>query len=125
MQGAILTTVNIKISWGYLPLLEIFARANSLVLKFAPRHTEEVDESSIIRAREYIQITYEDDSDTAITISCLSLRHLGFENMLYDYLIRCNVEPHMIPIGKAVMRRDSEQIEKEWQEHRKKIRGII
>jgi hypothetical protein len=117
-----LTTVDTQISWGYLPLLEIFAKANSLVLKFEPWHSEEeVEGSSIIRAREFTRISYEENSDTAISITCLSIKHLGFENMLCDYLIRCNVQPQMIPIGKAVMRKDPEQMEKEWQEHRKKI----
>lgn len=117
-----MTIVDTQISWGYMPLLEIFAKANSLVLKFEPWYPEEVVEgSSIIRSREYTRITYQDNSDTAMSITCMSIKHLGFENMLCDYLIRCNVQPQMIPIGKAVMKKDPEQMEQEWQAHRKKI----
>lgn len=107
-------TIETEISWGYLPLIEIFAKANSLVLKFEPRYTTEP-------TREFITIHYEENSDTDITITWLSFKHLGFNNMLCDYLIRCNVEPMMIPIGKVVMRKDPELAEKEWQEHRRKI----
>lgn len=123
-----MVTVDTKISWGYLPLLKIFAQANSLVLDFEPYYQEiEKDEvgafgnTSIVTARQYTRISYEDNSDTASSITFLSFRHLGFENMLCDYLIRCNVDPQMIPVGSYVMRKSNEQMEKEWQEHRKKI----
>jgi len=109
-----LIVVNTKISWGYLELLQIFAKANSLVLKFDPYSEPDP-------LREYTRISYEEGSDTSVAITFLSIKHLGFENMLCDYLIRCNIDPIMIPIGKAVMRKTPEQMEKEWQEHRKKI----
>lgn len=124
-----MTVVDTQISWGYQPLIEIFGKANSLVLKLEPYYAEveqsetlsPVKDSKVVVGREYIRISYEDDSDTAIAITCLSIKHLGFENMLCDYLIRCNVEPKLIPIGKYVMRKTPEQMEKDWQEHRKKI----
>jgi len=109
-----LRTVYTNISWGYLSLIEIFAKANSLVLKFEPRYTVEP-------VRELMTILYEEDSDTDITITFMSIRHLGFENMLCDYLIKCNIDPQMIPIGRIVMRKSAEQMEKDWQEHRKQI----
>ena len=105
-------TVKTNISWGYLPLIEIFAKANSLVLEF---------ESRIQTPRQLITIYYEDDSDTDMTITFMSIRHLGFENMLCDYLIRCGIDSTTIPTGGTVMRKSDEQMEKEWQEHRKKI----
>ena len=106
--------VNTNISSGYVPLLEIFAQANSLVLKF-----ESYSEPGSLG--EYTRISYEGESDTSVAITFLSIKHLGFENMLCDYLIRCNIEPVMIPIGKAVMSKSPGQMETEWQEHRKKI----
>ena len=121
--------VNTQISWGYKPLIEIFGKANSLVL-YLDSYYHEIEKeeqtgpsksSKITIAREYIRISYEENSDTAIAITCLSIKHLGFENMLCDYLIRCNVEPQMIPIGQYVMKKTNEQMEQEWQEHRKKI----
>lgn len=121
--------VDTQISWGYQPLIEIFGKANSLVLKLEPYYAEieeieaisPIKDSKVIAGREYIRISYEEGSDTAIAITCLSVKHLGFENMLCDYLIRCNIEPKLIPIGKWVVRKSSEEAEKEWQEHRKKI----
>lgn len=107
-------TVETNISWGYLPLIEIFAKANSLVFKYEPRHTVEP-------TRELITIKYEENSDTDMTITFMSFRHLGFENMLCDYLIRCNIDPIMIPVGKAVMKKSDKQMEEDWQEHRRKI----
>jgi hypothetical protein len=107
-----LRTVKTNISWGYLPLIEIFAKANSLVLKF---------ESRVEPPRQLMTICYEDDSDTNMTITFMSIRHLGFENMLCDYLIKCGIDPRMIPTGGTVMRKSDEQMEKDWQEHRKKI----
>jgi hypothetical protein len=109
-----LTTVDTHISWGFLPLLEIFGKANSLVLKFEPWYTDEPP-------GEYARISYEENSDTAIAITCLSIKHLGFENMLCDYLIRCNIEREMISRGVYRMRKSEEEMEREWQEHRKKI----
>ena len=106
--------VETNISWGYLPLLETFAKANSLVLKFKPWHQYKPPQ-------ELTLIEYEENSDTDITITFMSIRHLGFENMLCDYLKRCGIEHGMIPIGKIVMRKTDEQMEKDWQEHRKKI----
>lgn len=124
-----MTVVDTQISWGYQPLIEIFGKANSLVLKLEPYYTEieestaisPVKDSKLVIGRQYIRISYEEGSDTAIAITCLSIKHLGFENMLCDYLIRCNVEPKLIPIGQYVMRKTPEQMENEWQEHRKKI----
>ena len=124
-----MTVVNTQISWGYLPLLQIFAQANSLLLKFEPYYFEMESseaiapgkESKIVVGRQYARITYEDNSDTALSITSLSFKHLGFENMLCDYLIRCNVQPQLIPIGQYVMRKSNEEMEKGWQEHRRKI----
>lgn len=115
--------IDTKISWGHLPLLEIFAKANNLTLDFESyTYAEKTGlDSSIVVAREYTRIHYEDNSDTAVSISFMSIRHLGFENMLCDYLIRCNVSPQLIQIGKSVMKKTPEEMENEWQEHRKKI----
>lgn len=100
-----------------MPLLEVFAQANNLVLKFESRHiTEPIRESTII--------LYEEDSETDTAITFMSIRHLGFQNMLHDYLIRCGIDPVMIPVGKFVMRKTSAEMEEEWQKHRKEI-GLI
>jgi hypothetical protein len=121
--------VNTKISWGYLPLLDIFGKANNLALEFSPYY-EEIESteavapgknSTVVVERQYTRISYEDNSDTAISITYLSFRHLGFENMLCDYLIHCNVDPVMIPVGQYVTKKSDKEMEDEWQEHRRKI----
>lgn len=114
--------VKTEISWGYLPLIEIFAQANKLDFVLTP-YFEAFEEAgkTIVSAREYVQIEYEDGSETDVAVTYLSYKHLGLQNMLHDYLIRCNIDPRMIPIGKAVMKRDPEQLEKEWQAHKKQI----
>ena len=104
-------TIETHISSGYLELIKIFAQANELVLQFDDKH-------------QHLKISFEEDSDTDIKITFLSYRHLGFENMLVDYLKRCGVTIDMIPLGKFVMRKTDAQLEKEWQEHRRKI-GLI
>lgn len=97
-----------SISWGYLQLIEIFAKANNLVLKCE-------------NVQNKIAISYDIDSDTDLAIGFMSIRHLGFENMLSDYLIKCGVHPEQIPIGKSAGPRDPAEIEEEWQVHRKKL----
>lgn len=102
------------ISWGYMPLLDIFGKANTLVWKFEKRVQDEP-------SREFITILYDEGSDTEMTLTYLALRHLGIENMLCDYLMKCGIDPQMISIGQFVMRKSPEEIEKGWQEHRRKI----
>ena len=105
--------VDTNISAGYLPLIEIFAQANNLILEFSSRSGQD--------CRDLLTILYNDDSDTAMTITYMSYKHLGFENMLVDYLIKCGIDPMMISIGRIMAERNLEQLEQEWQAHRRKI----
>ena len=114
-----MTIIDTKISWGYYDLIKIFAEANKLDLNL-DRHTWLIDETGILK-REYIRISYKDNSDTALSITCLAVKHLGIENMFCDYLIRCGIDPSMIPIGKYVMKRPENEMELEWQKHKKTI----
>jgi hypothetical protein len=104
--------VNTQISYGHESLIEVFFKANDLTVTIQD-----------MRAYPYgkIILHYEDDSDTALAITMLSYKHLGFENMLCDYLIKCGISPSLIPIGKAPVKRDMDQVDKEWQEHRRAI----
>jgi hypothetical protein len=104
--------VNTQISYGYASLIEIFFKANEL-------------DVAIEDMRAYpngkVILHYEDDSDTATTITFMSIKHLGFENMLCDYLIKCGISPSMIPIGKVAIKRDMAQVEKDYEEHMKTL----
>ncbi len=119
-------TVDTHISAGYIPLLEVFAQANSLNLTMVSYTSETRIDQPVthIVMREYVRISYDAESDTGLAITLMSIRHLGFENMLCDFLIKCNVPADMIPVGKFVMRKNSKQLEDEWQQERKRI-GLI
>lgn len=103
-----------KISYGYVELLDTFFRANDLIVKCTEGEPD-------IHNRSLAILEYEDNSDTAYSITFMSVRHLGFENMLCDYLIRCGIMPARIAIGKSEIKRDMEELDKKWEEHRKLI----
>jgi hypothetical protein len=102
------------ISWGFVDYLRTFFVANNLQVQCEIR-----DESFPVC--QCVNLIYDEDSETALAITFMSMKHLGFENMLCDYLIRCGIPATLIPIGKEVKNRDMAQVEKDWQEHRKKI----
>ena len=101
-----------QISYGYKTLIETFCKANNLDINI-------MDMSAYPYGK--IILLYEDNSETAITMSFMSMKHLGFENMLCDYLIKCGTPPSLIPIGKVAVKRDMIKLDKEWEEHRKAI----
>jgi hypothetical protein len=104
--------VNTQISYGYASLIEIFFKANDLDITIEDRRTH--PHSKVI-------LHYNDDSDTAMSVTCMSIKHLGFENMLCDYLIKCGIQQSLITIGQAPTKRDMTQLDKDWEEHRKRI----
>jgi hypothetical protein len=106
-----LTTVNTNISWGFLNLIETFFQANNLKVEC---RAQGVSDRKII-------LEYEDDSDTAMAITFMSVKHLGFENMLCDYLKRCGIPYELIPIGNSYSNRDMKKLDEEWMEHRRKL----
>lgn len=106
-----MTTVNTNISWGFLDLIKTFFSANQLNVTCSARGVSE----------RKITIEYEDDSETALSITYMSVRHLGFENMLCDYLKRCGIPYELIPVGNSYPNRDMKKLDEEWMEYRKKI----
>src|ERR1035437_4305109 len=102
--------VNTNISYGYHTLIETFFNANDLDVKIQD-----------MTAYPYgkIILEYDENSETAYGITFMSIRHLGFENMLCDYLIRCGIMPSMIPIGSVTIKRDMKALDRQWEEHRK------
>lgn len=108
-------TIEVKtnISYGFLELIKIFANANNLNLTLEP--------FGKVPGLEKLKISYESDSDTAYSITMLSYKHLGFENMLFDYLQRCGVSLESIPNGRMALKRDMNKLDEEWQEYRKQL----
>lgn len=109
-----MTRVNTQISFGYAELIKTFCKANELDVSIEER----IDQNSV---SNYITAVYEDNSDTAFSITFMSVRHLGFENMLCDYLIKCGVHSSRINMGKQAVNRDMEQLDRQWEEHKKHI----
>lgn len=110
-----ITEVKTNISYGYLPLIGEFARANDLVLKYEPMG---------LPGQEKLKILYDAESDTAFSITFMSVRHLGFENMLCDYLIRCGVAQSLIPYGREALKRDMKKLDEEWEKYRREQLGF-
>lgn len=106
--------VKTHISYGYATLIDTFFKANDLNVVVIEDRTGYV-------SPKHITLEYEDNSDTALSITIMSIRHLGLENMLCDYLIRCGICPGLIGIGKFVEKRSMEELNQQWEEHRKKI----
>ena len=106
-----------KISWGHLELLEIFFKANNLDVTCL---------MNTIKSLPQVDFYYEDDSDTAMTLTFMGVRHLGIENMLCDYLINCGVPRFNIAgggsSGNRPVKRDMKKLDQEWEEHKKKIK---
>jgi len=99
------------ISYGYLSLIEEFAKANNLEFEY----------EKLGQVNPKIKIRYKSDSDTAFSITFMSMRHLGFENMLCDYLIKCGVMAQLISVGSYSAKRDMAQLDRDWEERRKEL----
>ena len=103
------------ISYGYIDLIETFFKANDLIVKCSKRQGPH---------SALLTLEYDDDSDTATAITFMSYRHLGFENMLVDYLIRLGYPSGMISIGRSVVKRDMKKLDEEWEEYKKQQLGF-
>lgn len=104
--------IDTMVSWGYLELIETFFSANNLCATFEKDYTH-----SKIFPR--ITIVCDDESESACTLTLMSIRHLGVDNMLCDYLMRCNIPASFITEGSMPKRRDMKELDKQWEEHKK------
>lgn len=107
-----MSAVESNISWGYVSLLKTFFEANKLDVT-----CEERLEGS--PPMSMMNLVFEDNSPTAHSITFMSVRHLGFENMLCDYLIKCGICPGMIPVGKVAIQRDMKKLDDDWELHKR------
>jgi len=109
-----MTTVNTQISDGYIELIKIFFNANELDVAIEEYKHTETDLT-------FLRLSYEENSDTAYQITFMSVRHLGFENMLCDYLIRCGISPGRINLGRQEVKRDMNELDEQWQKYRRQL----
>lgn len=101
-----------NISYGYVGLLKIFFNANNLNVECEER----VNGKNI-----QINFIFEDDSDTAIALTFMGMRHLGIENMLCDYLIRCGEDKNRLAYGRQTIKRDMKKLDEEWEQRRQEL----
>jgi hypothetical protein len=129
--------VKTQISYGYKPLLQTFFKANDLTVACVERFEERIVSSGtstnvvtkevnplsgiVTNARCYTTLIFQDGSETSEKITFMSYIHAGFENMLCDYLIRCGIMPNQISSGRYTEKRDLEELDRQWEEHRKHI----
>lgn len=101
-----------QISFGHAALLRTFFEANELNVNLEERS---------IGIGTRVTLSFEENSDTDYSITVMSLRHLGFENMLVDYLKRCGIPVNRITDGRQAVVRSMEELDRQWNEHRKSI----
>ncbi|HEY6435346.1 MAG TPA: hypothetical protein VIY47_02035, partial [Ignavibacteriaceae bacterium] len=102
-----------NISWGYVSLLDIFFKANELDISCKMRKDGPT--------KEMVNLIYEEGSDTESAMTFLGIKHLGFKNMLDDYLIKCGIDPGFISHGRLAVKRDMKKLDQEWEEHRRQL----
>lgn len=112
-----MSIVESNISWGYVSLLKIFFEANKLDVMCQER-------IELSPPRSMINLVFEDNSPTAYSITFMSVRHLGFENMLCDYLIKCGISSSLISVGKVAISRDMKKLDEDWEKFRKEELGF-
>ena len=103
--------VKTHISAGYTELIETFFKANDLLVTCTSRY--QASSGNLM-----LNLEFENNSDTSMSITLMSVRHLGFENMLVDYLKRCGIPLSIISTGSSTAARDMKELEKGWQEYR-------
>lgn len=104
--------VDSKISYGHIALIETFFKANELEVRCIKKTGGVYD---------HITFEYEDDSETCMSITFLSMKHLGFENMLVDYLQRCGVPLVLVSMGRSGVKRDMKALDEAWEVRRKEL----
>lgn len=74
----------------HLELVAIFLKANDLDADISCEVNRNLN-------RQTIKISYnEENEDLCSKITYMSLRHLGFLNMLDDFLLKCGIEPYRL-----------------------------
>ena len=110
--------IKTNISYGYKDLLNIFFKANNLQVTCVECERD-------VNYGEWHKLTglkYEENSETELNITFMSMKHLGFENMLCDYLIKCGISPSLISVGQSAGKsRDMKKLDEEWENRRKEL----
>jgi len=109
--------INSIISYGYLDLMETFFKANDLDVKCSLREVKEEGYAT----RNLLTFEYEDGSATALAITFMSVRHLGFENMLIDYLNKLGYSSSIVSVGRTVVKRSMKELDDAWEVRRREL----
>ena len=117
-------TIKTNLSIDHLELIKIFFEANKLPNVIISEY------SNIIKnyPHKMIEITYDnDDVETSGQITYMSLVHVGLQNMLDDYLMKCGVSVWDLQpktIREQELKEREEAREQEYEEYAlKKLKG--
>ena len=99
-------------------LIEVFLKANELTsVKLQTYEKVEWDHTFHL-----LKLIYDNDSEDALKLSYMSLVHMGIPNMLDDFLLKCGVPVKTLnPVKPTPGKRDMAELDRQWEEHRKKI----
>jgi hypothetical protein len=89
-------TIETELPADHLELITVFLKANELDADISCEIDRNLNQQTI-------KISYnEENEDLCSKITYMSLRHLGFLNMLDDFLLKCGVEPYRLrhPVSK-------------------------
>jgi len=99
-------------------LIEVFLKANELQSVKIGTYEKVVWDHTF----HLLKLTYDSDSEDALKLSYMSLVHMGIPNMLDDFLLKCGVDVSMLnPVKPVPCKRDMIELDRQWDEHRKKI----
>lgn len=122
------TEIKSRILESHLELVRIFFEANELKDIYITTYKETYyvgteDEETY----KLLIFSFYQGTETAEKITYMAMRHSGFLNMIYDYLLRCNLDifdiepdPEQDKRIKEEIRR-TKKLEKEQQERRKNL----
>ena len=122
-------TIKTRIFNSNKALIDIFIQANGLEgLNSNPWIEKHCIEELYTFTYEFMEFSFFEDSAVAQKISYMSLVHAGFENMLVDFLLKCNVSidditPPDVEIDKKKKYEEwrRKNLDKDWEEHKKKL----
>lgn len=112
-----MSIIQTELSIKHLELIKIFFEANDMPDAVVRQYDKQIGAFY----HPMIEI-YCSSEDTETNITFMAMKHMGFKNMLDDYLMKCgvdhwNLEPDSVKIQRA---QEEAQIKKECEEQRDK-----
>lgn len=115
-----------RILEAHLELIKIFFEANDLKDVYVNVYKETYfDGTEDEETYRMLSFSFYQETETAEKITYMAMRHAGFLNMIYDYLLKCNVSD-IVPNPEKDQRikeqhRRSKKLEEEQKERKKNL----